>query len=240
MKPSIKLLAAAAVAAALASSSAFAGGPYSIPVANADFATLPPGGLSSSVGPSNGGGTYAEAPIPGWSNSGASGQFDPTGGGVGGFSVFSSPVPGGSGIVAFTNNGDTLPITQTVGATAVAGGTYTLSVYIGEWNTSIQSYSYGSAVLDIGGVDTTATGTAPGSGGFSLYTASFTATALQSGDPITIELFGPSTNCCQGDFADVSLTTSVPEPATWALILAGVGGVGGMMRRTRRTALAAA
>ncbi len=37
----------------------------------------------------------------------------------------------------------------------------------------------------------------------------------------------------------VSLTDSVPEPAAWALILMGFGGVGLMVRRNRRKALAA-
>jgi hypothetical protein len=38
----------------------------------------------------------------------------------------------------------------------------------------------------------------------------------------------------------VSLTSGVPEPNTWALMLIGFGGAGGMMRLSRRRALAAA
>ena len=37
----------------------------------------------------------------------------------------------------------------------------------------------------------------------------------------------------------VSLTNGVPEPNTWALMLIGFGGVGGMMRLARRRAVAA-
>lgn len=39
---------------------------------------------------------------------------------------------------------------------------------------------------------------------------------------------------------DVSLTAAVPEPATWAVMLIGFGGVGGLLRRGRRAGIACA
>jgi hypothetical protein len=33
---------------------------------------------------------------------------------------------------------------------------------------------------------------------------------------------------------EATLETSVPEPATWAMLLVGIGGLGAMLRRARR------
>ena len=51
-----------------------ASGSSPIPVANFSFETLPSGGLPLSTA---GGGAYSLGPIPGWTNSGMSGQLQP-------------------------------------------------------------------------------------------------------------------------------------------------------------------
>jgi choice-of-anchor C domain-containing protein len=48
---------------------------------------------------------------------------------------------------------------------------------------------------------------------------------------------GNPENCCYGAAIDNVSVTGVPEPATWALMIAGFGGAGAMLRR-RRTAVA--
>jgi hypothetical protein len=42
----------------------------------------------------------------------------------------------------------------------------------------------------------------------------------------------------EGVFLDAVSVAAVPEPATWALMLLGFGGIGLAMRRRRRPALA--
>jgi hypothetical protein len=51
-------------------------------------------------------------------------------------------------------------------------------------------------------------------------------------------LSGPGAG--QGDFADVSLTSSVPEPASWAMMLLGLGVAGASLRSRRKPATFAA
>ena len=195
-------------------------------VANAKFETLPAGGLNNTLPSNLCCGTYSVAPIPGWKTAAGqtSGQFDPT---YSPGDVFNAPPPGG-GLVAFTNGG---PISQIVSATAKAGDTYTLTTDVGLWNQSYEpSYTSGTVTLDVGGHSITATGTPPTSGGWSIYTATYTAVAGDAGGPIEIVLdnAGP-----QGDFANVQLS-AVPEPATWAMMLFGVGMIGAGMRLARR------
>ena len=49
-------------------------------------------------------------------------------------------------------------------------------------------------------------------------------------------VFSDSTNPVPQAFA---FATNVPEPSTWALMIAGFGGVGAMMRRRRQQAVCA-
>ena len=46
---------------------------------------------------------------------------------------------------------------------------------------------------------------------------------------------GPSTQ--QGALLDNVSLSSVPEPASWALMLAGFGGIGAAVRGSRRTSI---
>jgi hypothetical protein len=189
----------------LASASAMAG---SILVKNNNFSTLPSNGLNdkSSQGP------YSEAVgIPGWTATGATGQWDPKSSVLG--------LPAGATAVAYSN-GPT--ISQTVAPTVVAGDTYTLTVDLGD-RTDTKPFSGGADLL-IGGVAYDATGL-PVSGGWSLFTATYTGLPTNAGDPITIQL--TESHGKQADFSDVTLNftdptpTPTPEPGT--LSLAGLG-----------------
>jgi hypothetical protein len=89
----------------LFASAAFAG---TITVDNPSFETLPAGGLPAGCGT---GCAFSVAPIPGWTNTGSSGQFQP-GTQDGNFAYFNSL---SDGITNAYSNGGT--ISQTVGAT---------------------------------------------------------------------------------------------------------------------------
>src|SRR5262249_946431 len=92
-----------------------------IPVANLSFETLPPGGLPNSC---NGTGcVYSVGPIPGWTNSGICGQWQP-----GNNTLFFNYIPDGSTVAYSSDPGGT--ITQTVG-TVAPNTTYTLRVDLG-------------------------------------------------------------------------------------------------------------
>jgi hypothetical protein len=66
---------------------------------------------------------------------------------------------------------------------------------------------------------------------------SFTFTTTQAGHLVFTE-HGPSDQ--QGNLLDnVGLSAGVPEPATWAMMLLGFGGLGSVLRRNRRQAVAA-
>ncbi len=190
----------------------------SITVLNPSFETLPSSGLPNGCGA---GCSYSVDQIPGWSEDGGnSGQFQP-GSSSGNFSYFNY-IPDGV-TVAYTNGGN---IYQTVGATTVAGTTYTLTVDIGQRNDGYCCTAYAALYDD--GTGYTATGAIPPVGGWSVYTASFTA--LTSGDAITINLgdAGP-----QGDFDNVTLTatSATPEPGNIVLLGTGLLGVAGALRR---------
>lgn len=191
-----------------------------IAVANASFETLPPGGLPFGCGA---GCSFSTDIIPGWVTTGATGQFQP---GTAGFYNF---VPDGL-TVAYSNGGS---ITQTVGVTAVAGTTYTLSTAFGVRN---DLSSPATIRLLVGSNSILATGTVPSSGNWSIYTASYTATGADVGGAISIALDSLGS---QGGFDNVQLSAMVPEPASWALLIAGFGLTGAAMRRRRATALAA-
>lgn len=133
--------------------------------------------------------------------------------------------------MAYTNGGD---ISQTVGATATPGVTYTLQVALGLRN---DGYSEtGAATLIVDGHSVVATGVAPTLGNWSTYTASYTATAADAGGAISIDLTGSGP---QADFDNVSLVSSVPEPASWTLMILGAAALGGALRRRRASSLPA-
>lgn len=200
-----------------------------ITVNNASFETLPGGGLAISCGGSC---SYSNGqPIPDWAVSGTSGQFIPSN--PAGNTAFFNFIPDGM-TVAYSNDGT---IQQTLGTTAVAGTTYILSVDFGSRKDAPMS---GTATLQVGGTSVVATGLAPTPGNWSTFTASYLATALDAGDPITILL---ASAAAQGDWdnvrVDATAVTAVPLPGTLPLFAAGLGALG-LLGWGRRKAQASA
>lgn len=209
------LLAAACFSVSEASATA-------ITVNNASFETLPGGGLPIPCGTAC---SYSIDLIPGWTNSGFSGQFQP---GAPATTAYFNSVPDGI-TVAYTNGP---MIDQVVGTTVHNGVTYTLTVDLGSRNDS----GFGSSAgLFIGGNFYAATGTVPTAGNWSTYTATFTGTAATAGDAIDIQLLMTG---AQGDFDNVKLSDDtsptgssvVPEPSSLSLLALGLCGVAGVVR----------
>jgi hypothetical protein len=136
-------------------------------------------------------------------------------------------------------------ISQVVSTTALAGVTYTLDVDLG-FGTD-QRPDLGSVFLVVGGNQSAAAIPLPsygltrtqmqGSGNWYDFQTSYTATAADAGDPITILLSSITGNTTPtAYFADVRLVDSLssmnplatPEPTTWAMMLLGFGGMAGV------------
>jgi hypothetical protein len=83
-----------------------------------------------------------------------------------------------------------------------------------------------------------------GRGNWYDFQTSYTATSAEAGDPISIVLSSITGNTTPtAYFADVRLTDSLvtvnplatPEPATWAMMLIGFGGMAGVAAMRRRS-----
>ncbi len=144
-------------------------------------------------------------------------------------------------------------ISQVVSTTAVVGATYTLNVDLGFNETQADN---ASVILMVDGHQVLATA-APSddltraqmqnTGNWYDFEASYTATAADAGAPIEILLSSFTNGFGWGYFGDVRLTDSLaggpvldppaaPEPATWAMMLIGFGGMAGVaaVRRSFR------
>jgi hypothetical protein len=220
------------VATGLMTANANAG---SITVLNPSFEIAPAGGYPLTGGCDGVlGCMYSEAPIPDWVNAQISGQWQP---GSTPNPFFFNSLPDGP-TVGYTNGPN---ISQTVSATAVAGDTYTLTVDVG-YRQDLISLPYVELVVGSNSaLATPATTPVEQSGDWYLYTAVYKATAADAGQPITIILgLTPGIFNGQADFDAVALSGSVPEPATWAMLILGGFGLAAAARlhRVRRGAAA--
>ena len=199
-------------------------GAVQITVQNPSFETLPEGGLPF--------GDFGEAwsydvGIPGWGTTGSdTGQYYP--GGRDG-----NPPANDGEFLAFTDGGT---IFQTV-ANVVAGATYTLQVEVlHRTDAGVDAM----AQLEVGAnVVASAVRIDAGPGTWNNWIVSFTATAAESSQPLTILLSSSGAGGSQADFDNVRLSTvGVPGPQAGAGLMSALGcGAFGLWRQRRRKRL---
>jgi hypothetical protein len=219
----MKMIMAFAIAAA-----AFAAVPAtatSITVVNPSFEQTPvPYVPLGCAGPTNACVYTANGIIPGWTTSGVSGIFRPE------LPERYNAIPDGV-TVAYTDGGAS--IEQNVGL-AEAGKIYTLKAFVGDRNDLVATQ--GSVKLIVGANTVLATGITPLNGFWSEFTATYASQLADVGQSIIIRLESPG--AAQGNFDHVTLSSAVPEPTTWAMLILGFGMAGSALRR-RRVALTA-
>ncbi|HUO12128.1 MAG TPA: PEPxxWA-CTERM sorting domain-containing protein, partial [Caulobacteraceae bacterium] len=123
----------------------------------------------------------------------------------------------------------------------VEGGLNTLTFTGGGYVASEGTIGYYIFVYLPG--DWTTSGTGTGDYTFNGVGPDFsTPTFTYSGGITTVESFATAYNSDTGDVTNLSFTlfgAPVPEPAAWAMMLLGIGGVGAAMRiATRKNAIA--
>jgi PEP-CTERM motif len=143
-------------------------------------------------------------------------------------------------------------VSQTVSAKAVAGVTYTLDVDLGFEKTNPDLGFVDLVIDDNNPVTVKATPLASDgltqaqmqrTGNWYDFEASYTATAADAGAPIEIVLDALTNGAGFSFFGNVRLTDSLaavdpvatPEPATWAMMLIGFGGMAGVAALRRRS-----
>lgn len=119
------------------------------------------------------------------------------------------------------------PAGQLISNLSFAAGAYTLTFDLAGNN---RGASDQSTTVTIG--DFTQTLTRSASDGFSTATFNFTTT----GGNLVFTENGPSNQ--QGNLLDNVSLIAVPEPATWAMMLMGFGGLGALLRNRRKLAVA--
>jgi hypothetical protein len=172
-------------------------------------------------------------------------RFSPANGGEHGQFLYSIPggaSPQGGNFVALDGDGGyNGAITQTVTGLTV-GQTYTLTF---DWaaaqyadrtgaTTEQIQYSLGGQTFSTAIVDNASAG----SNGW--FTESHTFTANNTSEVLSFLSVGTPSGLPPVALLDgVSLTGGVPEPATWAMMLVGFGGLGALLRQRRRLVSAA-
>lgn len=147
-------------------------------------------------------------------------------GGIGGtFSITTSPM--------YAVNGTTNLLSGTFSGAQISGPEYGTTASVQDsFATGTVTYSTGLASSVLGfGSDTT---------GNALSFSGTSLTVLALKGPSPADFGGVFTGNFQATSAGPGAAGGVPEPATWAMMLLGAGAVGGMLRRSRRTAFATA
>lgn len=117
----------------------------------------------------------------------------------------------------------------------VSGSTYNFDF----WMRSTYDTAPGVLSLSVNGIEVAGPFNAGAiADGWLHYTASFTSTITGSTE---VAIWNANTAYSGNDFAldDIRLSAAVPEPASWALMIVGFGGIGAALRGRRRTAVAA-
>jgi hypothetical protein len=221
--------------------------PLTLLISAASASTVIPVANPSFESPNLGTAVYNLGPITGW----LQGDASSVGGAVSGvFNPSSFPSAGYSAPngtqVAFTGNGfGSIPfITQRIDGPVgviVAGATYSLSVDIGQrsdyplegftielgYNTTniFSNFQPFLTSFDPGGI--------PAAGTFERVTVSGVAPLSAAGQQIIISLASVGPGESQANWDAVALSSSVPEPSTWAMMLLGFVGIGFMAYRRK-------
>jgi hypothetical protein len=150
--------------------------------------------------------------------------------------------PYGTDFLDLTGTTDTSPfvgVSQTVAT--VSGQIYALTFDLGAQGSSGTFGGPISATASAGSsstsfIDTGAIGTAAGPNGSQTFWAPETLTFTATSSSTNISIVGKSGNEFVGlDNVSLSAISAVPEPSTWLLMIAGIGGIGLMLRRAKKS-----
>ncbi|HEX4179243.1 MAG TPA: PEPxxWA-CTERM sorting domain-containing protein [Caulobacteraceae bacterium] len=154
----------------------------------------------------------------------------------------------------FLSVGGFLPTTVSADAVSLVSNYYINGAYVGETaplvlaaagNGNFQALGGSGAAVILSGsgawrglaIDNIAAALPAGD------TIKVVSTLTEFADPASIDSIAPDLSLLPGlslpDFAFSDVSGAIPEPATWAMMLVGLGGLGAVLRRGRKTALAA-
>ena len=142
----------------------------------------------------------------------------------------------GSYLVGFGGNSQTgATLSQTFDT--VAGDSYTVDFFINAQQLGSGPQSYLMEALNGASVIDSVSGSIPVSTVWQAHSLSFIAAASSSTIRFTDTSNGAAAGSINWALDDVKVTSvsSVPEPETWALLLAGMGLIGALRRRSAKT-----